>query len=211
MVLPFSVHHIVWDVTDRFPFAFFIQSSCGHEDMKVGVVMSGASGGLQDDNVADVECIYPCVGLENIFDTGMSCPHEWAEQFWITKEPETKELRYSQDYMSISYAWPQSSSDEISPSVSIDLCTGKAEAGLAGESDSACLSTVAATVLHKAHLFWIAAVKHFLDCFGVVKAIKTWVKLSKGIPVIIEYLLECVFVDAFHGRFLRTTITELAG
>lgn len=211
MVLPFSVHHIIWDVTNRFPFAFFIKSSCGHEDMKVGVVMSGASGGLQDDNVTDVEFFYPCAGLENILDTGMSCPHERAEQFWITKEPDTKELRYSQDYMSISYAWQQSSSDEVSPSVSIDLCTGKAEAGLTGESNPACLSTVAATVLHKAHLFGITAVKHFLDCFGVVWAIKAWLKLSKGIPLIIEYLLECIFVDAFHGRSLRTTITELAG
>jgi len=179
--------------------------------MKVGVVMSGASGGLQDDNVTDVEFFYPCAGLENIFDTGMSCPHEWAEQFWITKEPDTKELRYSQDYMSISYAWQQSSSDEVSPSVSIDLCTGKAEAGLTGESNPACLSTVAATVLHKAHLFGITAVKHFLDCFGVVRAIKAWLKLSKGIPVIIEYLLECVFVDAFHGHSLRKKIAELAG
>jgi hypothetical protein len=26
-----------------------------------------------------------------------------------------------------------------------------------------------------------------------------------------EYLLKCVFVDTFHGRSLRTTITELAG
>ena len=211
MVLPFSVHHIVWDVANRFPFTFFIKSSCGHEDMKVGVVMSGASRCLQDDNATDVEFFYPCTGLENIFDTGMSCPHKWAKQFFLTKEPDTKELRYSQDYMSISYAWQQSSSDEVSPSVSVELCTGKAETGLAGESNPACLSTVAATVLHKAHLFWITAVKHFLDCFGVVWAVKAWLELSKGIPVIVEYLLECVFVDAFHGRSLRAKITELAG
>jgi hypothetical protein len=38
-----------------------------------------------------------------------------------------------------------------------------------------------------------------------------WVKLSKGIPVFMEYLLECVFVDAFHGRSLRTKIAELSG
>jgi hypothetical protein len=179
--------------------------------MKVGVVMSGASRSLQNYNITHVEFFYPCAGLENIFDTGMSCPHEWAEQFRIAKEPDTKELRYSQDDMSISYARQQSSSDEVGPSVSIDLCTGKAEAGLAGESNPACFSTVTASVLHKAHLFGIAAVKHFLDCFGVVRSVKTWLKLSKDIPVIIEYLLECVFIDAFHGRSLRTTITELAG
>jgi hypothetical protein len=149
--------------------------------------------------------------LENIFDAGMSCPHELTEQFRITKEPVTKELRYSQDYMSIDYAWQQSASDEVRPSVSIDLCAGKAEAGLAGESNSACLAAVAATVLHKAHFPRVTAVKHFLDCFGVVRAIKMWVKLSECIPVIMKYMLECVFIDAFHGRSLRTKIAELAG
>ena len=201
----------------------FIKPSCGHEDMKVWVVMSGlsdkseSSGSLvgqvrlQHDNVTYVEFFYSCTGLENIFDTGMSCPHEWAEQFWITKKPDTKELRYSQDYMSIGYPRQQSLRDEFSPSVSIDLCAGKAEAGFAGESNTACLSAVAATVLHKAHLFWIAAVEHFLDCFVVIGTIKGWSKLSKGIPVIMEYLLECVFVDSFHGRSLRTKIAALAG
>jgi len=211
MVLPFSVHHIVWDVTNRFPFAFFIKSSCGHEDMKVGVVMSGASGSLQDDNVTYIEFFYPCTGLENIFDTGMSCPHKRAEQFWVAKEPDTKKFGHGQDYMSISYDRQQSSSDEVRPSINIDLCAGKTEAGLTGESNTACLSTVAAAVLHKAHLFGITAVKHFLDCFGVVRAIKMWGNLSEGIPVIMKYLFECVFFDAFHGCFLRTKIIGLAG
>ena len=186
MILPFFVHHIVRDVADRFPFAFFIKSSCGHEDMKVWVIISGASCGLQYDNVTNVEFLYPCTGLENIFDTGMSCPHERAEQFWIAKEPDTQKFRHSQDYMPIGYTRQQPSSDEVRPSVSIDLCAGKAEAGLAGESDSACFATIAATILHKAHFFWFAAVKHFLDCFGVVRAVKMWIKLSEGIPVIIE-------------------------
>ena len=146
-----------------------------------------------------------------IFDTGMSCPHEWAEQFWITKEPDTKKFRHSQDYMPIGYTWQQPSSDEVRPSVSIDFCAGKTKAGLAGESNSTCFATVAAAVLHKAHLFWVTAVKHFLDCFGVVRAIKARLKLSKRIPVIMEYLLECVFVDAFHGHSLRTKIAELSG
>jgi hypothetical protein len=113
--------------------------------------------------------------------------------------------------MSISHAGKKSSGDEICPAICIDFGTGKTKAGLAGESDTSYFSTVAASVLHKAHLFGIAAVKHFLDCFGVVRSVKTWLKLSKDIPVIIEYLLECVFIDAFHGRSLRTTITELAG
>jgi hypothetical protein len=113
--------------------------------------------------------------------------------------------------MSICDTRQQSSSDEVRPPVSVDLCAGKAKAGLAGESDSACFSTVAATVLHKAHLSRVTAVKHFLDSFGVVRAAKMWIKLSKGVPVIIEYLLECVFIYAFHGCSLRKKIAELAG
>jgi hypothetical protein len=114
--------------------------------------------------------------------------------------------------MSICDTRQQSSSDEVRPSVSVDLCTGQAETGLACEGYSTGLSTVAAAVLYKAHLFGVAAVKHFLYSFGVVRAIKTtWVKLSEGVPVIIEYLLECIFVDAFHGNSLRKKIAELAG
>ena len=211
MKLPFFVHHIVWDVADRLPFAFFIKSSGGHEDMKMWVVISGSSCGLQYDNITDVEFLYPCAGLENIFDTSMSCPHELTEQLPITKEPDTKALRHSQDDMSIGYTWQQPSSDEVRPSVGVDLCTGKAEAGLACESNSAYFSAVAATVLYKAHFFWVATVKHFLDSFDVVRAVKTWIKLYKGVPVIIEYLLECIFVYAFHGRSLQKKIAELAG
>jgi len=210
MVLPFFVHHIVGDIRNRFPLSFFIKSSGSHEDMKMRVIMSGSSCGLQDDNVTDVEFFYPGASLENIFDTSVCCSHEWAEQFWITKEPDAKKLRHGQDYMSISYSRQQSSSDEICPSVGIDLCTGKTEAALTGESDSAYLSTVAATVLDKAHLFRIAAVEHFLDYVVIVRTVKVWMGLFKRIPVIVEYLLECVFVYAFHGCSQRTTIAELA-
>lgn len=210
MKLPFFVHHLIRDVADRLPFAFFIKSSSGHEDMKMWVVIPGSSCGLQNDNIANIEFLYSCAGLENIFDTGISCPHEFAEQLWITKKPYTEKLRHSQDYMSICYARQQPSTDEVRPSVSVDLCAGKTEAGLTCESNSAYFAAVAAAVLHKAHLFRVTTVKHFLDCFGVVRAIKTWIKLSEGIPVIMEYLFEYVFVDAFHGHSLRTKIAELA-
>jgi hypothetical protein len=172
--------------------------------------MSGSSCGLQDDNATDVEFFYPGASLENIFDTSISCSHEWAEQFWITKEPDAKKLRHGQDYMSISYSRQQSWSDEICPSVGIDLCTGKTEAALTGESDSAYLSTVAATVLDKAHLFRIAAVEHFPDYVVIVRAVKVWMGLFKRIPVIVEYLLECVFVYTFDVCSQRTSIAELA-
>jgi len=210
MVLPFFVHHIVGDIRDIFPLFQWIKSSGSHEDMKMRVIMSGSSCGLQDDNVTDVEFFYPRASLENIFDTSISCSHEWAEQFWITKEPDAKKLRHGQDYMSISYTGQQSSSNKICPSVGINLGTGKTKAGLAGESNSAYFSAVAASVLNKAHLFRIAAVEHFLDYVVIVRTVKAWMGLLKRIPVIVEYLLECLFVYAFHGCSQRATIAELA-
>jgi hypothetical protein len=35
-------------------------------------------------------------------------------------------------------------------------------------------------------------------------------QLFKRIPVFVENLLECVFINAFHGSSLRTTIPEMA-
>lgn len=171
--------------------------------------MSGASRSLQDDNVSDIESDTRA-SVENIFEAGMSCSHEWAKQFRVAKEPDTKKLRHSQYHMAISDTWQESSSDEVSPAVGIDLGTGKTKAGFAGESNSTYLSALAASVLNKAHLFRITAVKHFLDSFVVVRTVKVWAELFERIPVIIKYLLECVFIDAFHGCSLRTTITEMA-
>jgi len=104
--------------------------------------------------------------------------------------------------MSISYAWQQPPPDEIRSSVGIALCTGKTEAGFACESDTSHLSAVAASVLDKAHLFGVAAVEHFLDGIVVIRTVKVWIGLLKRIPMIVENLFECVFVDAFHGRSL---------
>ena len=86
--------------------------------------------------------------------------------------------------MSISYAGQQSPPDEIRPSVGIALCTGKAEAGFAGESDTPYLAALATFVLDKAHLFWVAAVEHFLEGVIVVGTVKALMGLLKCIPVI---------------------------
>jgi len=101
--------------------------------------------------------------------------------------------------------------DEVGPSVGIALGAGKTEAGFAGESDTPHLAALAASVLNKAHLVGVTAVKHFLDSLVVVRTVKAWMGLLKRIPMIAEYLLECVFINAFHGCSLRTTITELVG
>jgi hypothetical protein len=172
------------------------------------VVMSGPSGGLENNNVSDVESDAG-TGFENIFEAGMSCFHEGAKQGGITIKPYMQEIRHCQHYMSICYSGQQPSSDEVSPSVGIDFGTGKAKAGLAGESDTSYFSTVAASVLHKAHFVWVAAIKHFLYGVVIVGTVKSCMGLLKRIPVFTENLLECVFVDAFHGCSLRTTIPEL--
>lgn len=209
VMLPLSVHQLVGDVRDRFPLSTFIDSSSGHEDVEMRVVMSGTSGSLQYDNVSDVK-IGVGASIEDVFETGMSCPHERTEQFWVAKEPGTEEFRHCQYDMAIGYARQQPSSDEIRPSVSIALGTGKTEAGFTGEGNAAYLSTGAASVLHKAHLFLIAAAEHLVDSLIIVWTVKAWSKLLKRIPVIVKNLLECVLINAFHGCSLRTTITEMA-
>ena len=209
MVLPFSVHHVVRDVGDILPLFQRIKPTCGHEYMKVGVVMAGSSGGLENDDVSHVE-FDAGAGVENIFETGIPCPHERTEQCRIAKEPGSKELRQGQDHMAVRDTGQQPSSDEIGPAVGIDFGTRQAKAGLAGEGNAAYFSTVAASVLNKAHLVGIAAVKHFLEGVVVLRAVKSWMSLLKRIPMIGENPLERVFVNAFHGCSLRTTITEMA-
>jgi hypothetical protein len=177
--------------------------------MEMGIVMSGTSCGLQDNDVSAVK-LTTAAGIENIFETVISCPHQWAKQCRVTIKPDPQELRHGQYDMSISHAGKESSGNEVCPSVCVDFGAGKTKARLAGEGDTPYLSAVAASVLDKAHFLRITAVEHFLDSFVVVRAIEAWTEPLKRIPVIIENLLKCVFVNAFHGCPLRTTITELA-
>ena len=208
MILPLFVHHLIGKIRNRLPLAAWVNSSCGHQDMQVGVVMAGSSGGLQHDDVSDVE-IDTGAGMKNIFEAGMPGPHKRTEPFGVPKEPETKTFRHGQYDMAIGDAGQQTSADEVGPSVGVSLGTGQAEAGFAGESDTSYFSAVAASVLDKPHLFGVAAVQHFLDGIVIIGTVNFWMSFLKRIPVIIENLLECVFVNAFHGCSLRTTITEM--
>ena len=208
VVLPFFMHHLIGDIRNAFPLFPWIKSAGGHEDMEVRVIMAGPSGGLENNNVSHIE-FNPGAGVENVFETGMSCPHEGTEQGGVAKEPGSQELRHGQDHMAISDARQEASSDEVGPAVGVNLGTGKTEAGLAGKGNSAYFSTVAASVLDKAHFVGFAAAQHFLDGIVVIRTVKAWVGQLKRIPMIIENLFKGVFVDAFHGGFLRTTITEL--
>ena len=210
MVLPFSVHHVVWDIRDILPLSQLIKPTCGHEDMKVWIVMAGSSGGLENDDVSHVE-FDARAGVENIFETGITCSHERAEQCGIAVKPYSQELRHGQYDMTISYAGQKPPADEVGPSVGIALGTGKTEAGFASESDTPHLAALTASVLNKAHFFRITAIKHFLDGIIVIRTVEAWMSLLKRIPMIVENLLKRVFVNAFHGCSLRTTITELVG
>jgi hypothetical protein len=177
--------------------------------MEMGVVMSGTPCRLQYDNVSDVK-LTSAAGIENIYETAISSPHQRAKQCRVTIKPDTQELRHGQYDMSISHSWKEPPSDEVCPSVGIDLGTGKTKAGLAGESDTTFMSAFAASVLDKAHFLRVTAAEHFLDGFVVVGTVKAWAELLKRIPVIVENLLKGVFINVFHGWSLRTTITKLA-
>jgi len=170
----------------------------------------GSSGGLQYDDVSNVQS-HPGAGLENILEAGMSGPHEGTEPFGVLKEPKPKRFRHGQYDIAISDTGQQASADEVGPSIGIDFGTGQAEAGFAGESDTSYLAAVAASVLDKTHLFGITAGEHFLDGIVIIGTVKFGMGLLKRIPVIIKNLLECVFVNAFHGCSLRTTIPRSAG
>lgn len=205
MILPLFVHQLIGNIRDRFPLAAWVDASCGHQDMQVGVVMAGASGGLKHDDVSDVQ-IHPGAAIENIVEAGMSGPHEGAEPFGVTKEPEPKRFGHGQYDMAIGHSGQQASADEIRPSIGVSLGAGQAEVGFAGERDTSYFSAVAASVLDKPHLFGITAGEHFLDGIVIIGTVKFGMRLLKRIPVIIKNLLECVFVNAFHGCSLRTTI-----
>jgi len=205
--LPLFVHHLIGNIRNRPPLAAGVDSSCGHQDMQVGVVMAGASGSLQHDDGSDVQ-VDTGAGLENILEAGMSGPHEGTEPLGVAKEPEAKRFRHGQHDMAIGDPGQQASADEVGPSVGVSLGTGQAEAGFAGKSDASYLAAVTASVLDKAHLFGVAAVKHFLDGIVVIRTVKVRIGLLKRIPMIVENLFECVFINAFHGCSLRTTITE---
>ena len=207
VILPFCVHHLVGDIGDRFPLAGWINPSGSHEDMKVGVVMAGSSRGLENNDVSDVE-FDAASGLENIFETGMACPHQWTQQGGITTKPCSQELGHGQDDMAIGDAGQKPPADKVGPSFGVSLGTGKAEAGFAGKGNASYFSTLAAAVLDITHLVRVTAAEHFLDRVVVIRTVKSWMSPLKLIPVIVKNLFKGVFVNAIHGCSVRTTIPE---
>lgn len=208
MKLPFSVHDFIRNVRDRFPFVVVGYSASGHENVKMRIIMAGASCRLENDDISHIE--FDAAGdFENIFETVVSRLHENTEQLRVSEKPRPQEFRSSQNDVPISDSRQEASSDEVCPFVGVDFCAREAEAGFAGEGYTSGFSAMIASVLSEAHFFGVAAVKHFLDGVVVVRRVKSWMGVLKRIPMIVENLLECVFVDAFHGCLQPTTVTEL--
>ncbi len=196
MILPFFVHYLVRNIGDIFPMFQRINSTGGHEDMKMGIVMAGSPGSLENNDGSYIE-FFPGVSLDNVFEAGMSSPYQGTEQCGVTKEPGSQKLWHRQDYMAVSNARQKAPSDEISPAVGINCGARQAKAGFAGKGNATRFSALAASILDKAHFFRIAAVEHFLYRVIVIGTIKAWSELLKRLPVIIENLFERVFVNIF--------------
>jgi hypothetical protein len=178
--------------------------------MKMGVILSGSPGGLENDDVSDIEFLSRG-SVENVLEAPMASSHERTEQCGVALKPWSQELGYGQNDMAIGDTGQKPSADKVGPTAGVSLRTGQTEAGFTGKGDASYFSTLTAAILNKAHFVGIAAVDHLLDGFIVIGTIKFWVCLLEGLPVVAKNLLECVFVNAFHGCFLRTTILEEAG
>ena len=209
MILPFSVHHLVRDIGDRFPLAIRINPSRGHKDVKMGVVMAGSSRGLENNDVSDVE-FTSASGLENVFEAGMTGSHEWTEQCGVTIKPCSQKFGQGQYHMAIGDAGQKPSADKVGPSFGVSLGTGKAEAGFAGKGNPSYFAALAAAVLDIAHLVGITTAEHLRDGIVVVRTVKSWMSQFKLIPVIVKNLFKGIFVNAIHGCSSRTTIPEWA-
>ncbi len=207
MILPFFVHHFVRDIGDRFPLAGWINPSRSHEDMQVGVVMAGSSRSLENNDVSDIE-FNSASGLENVFETGMTCAHEWTEQCGVAIKPCSQEFGHGQYDMAIGDAGQKPSADKVSPSFGVSFGAGKTEAGFTGKSNASHFAALAAAVLDIAHFVGITTAEHLRDSLVVVRTVKFWMSQLKLIPVIVENLIKGVFVNAIHGCSSRATIPE---
>jgi hypothetical protein len=97
--------------------------------------MAGSSRGLENNDVSDVE-FTSASGLENVFETGMSCPHEWTEQCGVTIKPCSQKFGHGQYHMAIGDAGQKPSANKVGPSFGVSLGTGKAEAGFSGKGEA---------------------------------------------------------------------------
>ena len=104
--------------------------------------------------------------------------------------------------MAIDHAGKHTPTDEVCPLIGIYLGAREAERRLAAESNTSSFTAVSASVLSESHFLGIAAIEHFLYNFIVIAgAVKRGVGGSECVPVVTEYLFECVLVNVLlHSR-----------
>jgi hypothetical protein len=197
VILPFSVDQLVGNVGDGLPFSVGVQSAGGDEDMKMGIMISGSSRGLEDDDRSEVQQGF-AQGAEGINQTGVPGPHEVREEVGVSIEPESQFLRHGQDDVPIGDAAEQPPADEVHPSVGIDLSAGQTKAGLAGKGDASGFPASEAAELGKSHGIGIAAVEHLLDDLVVVSRGVSRVRGLEIFPAVPEDLFERFFVNMFR-------------
>lgn len=208
--LPLSVHEIIWDVGDRLPFSVIVHSASRHEDVKVRVVLAGASCGLKHDDVAYVE-FSAAACFEDIIETSVAGPHKLIEQLRIVVKPFSQEFWRGQNDVAIDDARYETTCDEVGPTVCVSFCAGEAETGFAGECNAMKIAAIFTTILSKAHFFGVAAVEHFFDDAIVVRRVEFWVSQYKGWPVVTENTFKNIFAaGVIHDAPLQLTITKLA-
>lgn len=198
MVQPLAVHAFVRAVGSRFPSALWVHAPAGEQDVQMGVVSTGSTAGLQNDDGPYGQW-GPGTGLDDVEEAVVPGLHEAVEQIGISVEVAPEEIRHGEDFMSVRDLQEEPSADEIRPAVRIHLGARQAEAGLAGEGDSAGFSARAAAILDKSHFLGITAIEHLLDDLIVLVTIIGWIGLFELGPVIPKDLLECSLINPFHG------------
>ena len=122
------------------------------------------------------------------------------ERVGIAVEPVAKKLWNGQNNMAITDARKHASTNEISPTVGINLGARQTEGGFATECKEECFAAGGAAVLCEPHLFGITAIEHLPHHFVVIGGIVVRAGGFKCFPVVPKDLLECVLVNVFHSH-----------
>lgn len=122
------------------------------------------------------------------------------ERVGIAVEPVAKKLWNCQNNMAITDARKHAATNEISPTVGINLGARQTEGGFATECKEECFAAGGAAVLREPHFVGIPAIEHLPHHFVMIRSIVMRAGGLKRLPVVPKDLLECVLVDMFHSR-----------
>ena len=116
--------------------------------------------------------------------------------------------------MTIDNGWEQSAAEKFHPTFGVRFGAGEAERAFARESHTSCLSTGCATIQGETHFVGVAAIKHLVDDLVIVWRVVTWSGGFESVPMIMEDLLEGLFVNVrarslhWMGMISRGTAEE---